>query len=58
MSGDERKKHFLALFWRGNWNFYDPTKIEIWKISYYENKVKLNNEDKSKSNDNEIKEII
>ena len=51
------KSIFYYYFGEGNWNFYDP-KLEIWKISYYENKGKLNNEDKSKYDNNEIKEII
>ena len=55
--GGSGKNIFFHYFGEGNWNFYDP-KIEVWKINYYENKVKLNNEDKSKNNDNEIKEII
>ena len=33
-------------------------KKETCKINYFENKVKLNNKDNSKNNDNEIKEII
>ena len=51
------KSIFFHYFGEGNWKFYDP-KIEIGKINYHENKVKLNNEDRSKNNDNEIKEII
>ena len=33
-------------------------KIEIWKINYSENKVKLNNKDKCKNNVNENNQII
>ena len=47
---------FFNYFGEGNWIF-DP-KVEVWKINYYENKVKFNNENKNKNNDNEIKEII
>ena len=57
LGGGRGKSIFFHYFGERHWNFYDP-KIEIWKISYSENKVKLNNEDKSKYNNNEIKEII
>ena len=50
-------RHILSLFWRGELNFYDP-KIKIWKINYCKSKVKSNNKDNSKNNDNEIKETI
>ena len=50
-------RHFVPLFWRENWNFYDP-KIEICKINYCKNKVKLNSKDNNKNNVNEDKEII
>ena len=57
--GGEKKRGdiFSYYFGVGNWNFYDPKK-ETCKINYFENKVKLNNKDNSKNNDNEIKEII
>ena len=54
-SGEEDM--FFHYFCGENYNFYDP-KIEIWKINYCENKVKLKNKDNSKNNDNEIKEIV
>ena len=55
--GARGKSIFFHYFGEGTWNFYD-TKIQTWKINYNEKKVKLNNEDKSKNNDNEIKDII
>ena len=49
-------RDFLPLFWRGDWNFYDP-KIEICKINYWK-QSKINNTNNSQKNVNEIKEII
>lgn len=37
--GEKGESHFVTLFWRGDWDLYDP-KIDICKINYYENRVK------------------
>ena len=48
---------FSYYFGGGNWNFYDP-EIEICKINYCKNKVKLNNKDNSKNNINGIRKLF
>ena len=51
--GWEGGKTFSSM----NWNLYDP-KIQVCKINYSGNKIRLNNKNNSKNNNNEIKEII
>ena len=55
--GGEGEGIFSYYFGGGNWNFYDP-EIEICKINYCKNKVKLNNKDNSKNNINGIRKLF
>ena len=44
--GGKRRETFTSIVFLGGTEFYD-SKIEICKINYCENKVKLNNKDNS-----------
>ena len=55
--GEEKGGDIFFHSFGGRLKFHDP-KIEICKINYCENIVKLNNKDNSKNNVNEIEKIV